>query len=100
MHPNLSNDTVHIQTTEPIEAIEVYDFHTVDYEALVMLNVSATQALLKRIEDLENQNLKKEEQITTLKASNEELKMEQNQIKNRLDKIEAIYMNTKISSQD
>lgn len=32
---------------------EVSDFHTVDYEALSMLNVSATQELLKRIETLE-----------------------------------------------
>lgn len=33
---------------------EVHDFHTVDYEAISMLNVSATQALLKRIEQLES----------------------------------------------
>ncbi|MFC4632726.1 tail fiber domain-containing protein [Dokdonia ponticola] len=32
---------------------QVSDFHTVDYEAISMLNVSATQALLKRIELLE-----------------------------------------------
>ncbi|MEM7085900.1 MAG: tail fiber domain-containing protein [Bacteroidota bacterium] len=34
----------------------VNDFHTVDYEAISMLNVSATQALLKRIEALEKDN--------------------------------------------
>jgi hypothetical protein len=32
---------------------EVNDFHVVDYNAISMLNVSATQALLKRIEELE-----------------------------------------------
>jgi len=32
---------------------EVNDFHTVDYEAISMLNVSATQELLKRIKVLE-----------------------------------------------
>lgn len=32
---------------------EVKDFHVVDYDAIGMLNVSATQALLKRIEELE-----------------------------------------------
>ncbi len=32
---------------------EIDDFHTVDYQAIAMLNVSATQALLKRIEKLE-----------------------------------------------
>ncbi len=35
---------------------QVNDFHTVDYEALSMLNISATQALLKRIEELEAKN--------------------------------------------
>lgn len=35
---------------------QVNDFHTVDYEAISMLNVSATQELLKRIELLEEQN--------------------------------------------
>jgi hypothetical protein len=35
---------------------EVDDFRTVDYQAVSMLNVSATQALLKRIEALEKEN--------------------------------------------
>ena len=35
---------------------EVNDFHTVDYEALSTLNISATQALVKRLNDLEAQN--------------------------------------------
>lgn len=35
---------------------EVNDFHSVDYDAISMLNVSATQELLKRIEVLEKQN--------------------------------------------
>lgn len=35
---------------------EVNDFRTVDYEALTTLNISATQALLKRIEVLEKEN--------------------------------------------
>ena len=35
---------------------EVDDFRTVDYQAISMLNVSATQALLKRIETLEKEN--------------------------------------------
>jgi hypothetical protein len=35
---------------------EVDDFRTVDYQAVSMLNVSATQALLKRIEALEREN--------------------------------------------
>ncbi|MDC0644126.1 hypothetical protein OAP32_00955 [Crocinitomicaceae bacterium] len=50
---------------------EVDDFRTVDYQAISMLNVSATQALLKRIEALEKENksLKKvNEDMNTLKA--------------------------------
>lgn len=41
---------------------QVDDFHTVDYEAISMLNVSATQQLAKEIEQLkiENEQLKKE----------------------------------------
>ncbi|MCJ8289764.1 MAG: tail fiber domain-containing protein [Crocinitomicaceae bacterium] len=43
---------------------EVSDFHTVDYDAISMLNVSATQELLKRLENLEQEviNLKNKEQ--------------------------------------
>jgi type IV secretory pathway TrbF-like protein len=41
---------------------EVSDFHTVDYEALTTLNISATQEILKRLQvlELENQQLKSE----------------------------------------
>lgn len=40
---------------------QVSDFHTVDYEALTALNISATQALLKKVTELEaiNKNLMK-----------------------------------------
>ncbi len=39
---------------------EVNDFHSVDYDAISMLNVSATQELLKRIELLEKQKAQQE----------------------------------------
>ncbi|MDG2153213.1 MAG: hypothetical protein P8K10_04695 [Crocinitomicaceae bacterium] len=45
---------------------EVDDFRTVDYDAISMLNVSATQELLKRISALEDEN-------KTLKENNTEL---------------------------
>ncbi|NEO71551.1 LamG-like jellyroll fold domain-containing protein [Moorena sp. SIO3H5] len=45
---------------------EVDDFHTVDYEAISMLNVSATQELYKRIEGLTEENQKKDLQIQEL----------------------------------
>jgi hypothetical protein len=68
---------------------QVNDFHTVDYEALSTLNISATQELLKRIEQLEQEN-------TTLKASlNEvsELKTEMENIKKMLSKEQALNSN-------
>ena len=45
---------------------QVNDFHTVDYEALTTLNVSATQALLKQIETLQ-------QEVTTLTTQNKEI---------------------------
>jgi hypothetical protein len=45
---------------------EVDDFRTVDYDAISMLNVSATQELFKRVTALENEN-------KTLKENNTEL---------------------------
>ena len=35
---------------------QVEDFRTIDYEAIAMLNVSATQESLKRIRELERKN--------------------------------------------
>ena len=45
---------------------EVDDFHTVDYEAIAMLNVSATQELHKRIEGLTEENQSKDLQLQEL----------------------------------
>jgi wobble nucleotide-excising tRNase len=47
---------------------EVSDFHTVDYEALTTLNISATQALLKKINDLEAKNKKQEAELNNLSS--------------------------------
>jgi hypothetical protein len=48
---------------------EVNDFHTVDYEALSTLNISATQELVKQINDLKTQNASMKVDIETLKAA-------------------------------
>jgi len=56
---------------------QVNDFHTVDYEAISMLNVSATQALLKRIETLEKDNAQIRQDYQGLEA--------------RLETIEALF---------
>lgn len=64
---------------------EVNNFHSVDYEAIAMLNVSATQALLKRIEVLETKN-------STLSKTVSELKKEQQKTEDRLRAIEQLVM--------
>jgi len=52
---------------------EVDDFHTVDYEAISMLNVSATQEQQRRIEALEAENATKQAEIASLRAKVEQL---------------------------
>lgn len=64
---------------------EVHDFHSVDYEAIAMLNVSATQALLKRIEMLETRN-------TNLVQTVSKLEKEQQQTNDRLKVIEQLLL--------
>jgi hypothetical protein len=64
---------------------EVHDFHSVDYEAIAMLNVSATQALLKRIEMLEAKN-------TNLVQTVSKLEKEQQQTNDRLKVIEQLLL--------
>lgn len=53
----VQGDTIKVDSNQEgsvfVYGKQVSDFHTVDYEAIAMLNVSATQALLKRIEVLE-----------------------------------------------
>lgn len=54
---------------------EVNDFHTVDYEALSTLNISATQALVKKINDLEAQNAALKTDVKGMKADIEQIKV-------------------------
>lgn len=58
---------------------EVDDFHTVDYEAISMLNVSATQELAKQLDLLQQENEELKTQLLTETASSNA----------RLDKLEA-----------
>jgi hypothetical protein len=53
---------------------QVTDFRSVDYEAISMLNVSATQALLKKITALESQNNNLKTEMYEVKADIKELK--------------------------
>jgi hypothetical protein len=63
---------------------EVTDFRSVDYEALSMLNISATQALLKQINELKNQN-------ETLKNALEENKNDFKQLKAELKELKTEF---------
>ena len=53
---------------------EVSDFRSVDYEALSTLNMSATQALLKRIEQLESENTHYKNEFKSFRTELEQLK--------------------------
>jgi hypothetical protein len=53
---------------------EVNDFHTVDYEALSTLNISATQELVKQINELKAQNAALKSDNSSMKADIEALK--------------------------
>jgi hypothetical protein len=59
--PTISHDQMGVITVF-VYGRQVTDFHTVDYEAISMLNVSATQELVKEMEQLkkENKSLKAE----------------------------------------
>lgn len=52
---------------------EVSDFRTVDYEAISMLNVSATQQLFKLITELSAENLELKAEVTELKQLGKEV---------------------------
>jgi hypothetical protein len=52
----------------------VDDFKSVDYEAIAMLNVSATQELAKQVEALKKALLEKEKRIGLLETQATELK--------------------------
>ena len=61
---------------------EIHDLLSVDYEAVSMLNVSATQALATHVKALEQEN-------AALKAKNEKLQSQNNSIQSDVDKLKA-----------
>lgn len=71
-----------------IYGTEVSDLRTVDYDALSMLNISATQELAKKIEMLENEN-------EALKKSNMEMQKVQATFEERLQRLESSFVKQK-----
>ncbi|MBP7346387.1 MAG: tail fiber domain-containing protein [Sediminibacterium sp.] len=59
---------------------QVNDFHSVDYEALTTLNISATQALLKRIDELEAKNANLTTQVKEMASLKSDIEMIKSQL--------------------
>lgn len=74
---------------------KVNDFHTVDYDRIFTLNVSATQELARRVEQLEAENAALRQRNEGLQKQNDELRTDVNDIFKRLRDLE-----TKPSSSD
>jgi len=67
----------------------VKDFHTVDYDAVSMLNVSATQELKKEHDDLAAENAKLREQLAAQEASLAKREAAQRATEARFEALEA-----------
>lgn len=67
---------------------KVDDLHTVDYDRIFTLNVSATQELARRVEKLEAENAALLRQNEGLKQQNEGLRSDVNDIFTRLQELE------------
>ncbi|MEM6265468.1 MAG: hypothetical protein AAGI38_23400 [Bacteroidota bacterium] len=72
---------------------EVNDFHTVDYEAISMLNVSATQEQQRRIEELESTVAKLKKEKDKLGALLQQQQIEKASFEARLQALEAAAVN-------
>lgn len=75
---------------------QVNDFHTVDYEALSTLNISATQELLKQIEALKERLNVTEEENAKLKAEVQTL----NEVKSDVEMLKKMMIDAKSSTID
>ena len=67
---------------------QVDDFHTVDYEAIAMLNVSATQAQQRIIEAQQGEIAALKAQIASLQSQNNKLTSQNSAFENRFTQIE------------
>jgi hypothetical protein len=69
---------------------QVDDFHTVDYDALSMLNISATQEIVKQLETLQAKNKEQVDKIADLEQQLDNFKA----LSTRIAKVEAMLHQT------
>ena len=67
---------------------EVADLRFVDYDAIAMLNVSATQALARRQEQTQKQNVALQEKVAGLDKENAALKEKLSSVEARMQALE------------
>lgn len=90
----IDKNTFKIKSETNLDKIFVYgkwvnDFRAVDYDAISMLNVSATQELIRKIEILEKENAALKNSNGQLKAEIETTKKSQSTLEARLGAIES-----------
>lgn len=69
---------------------EVNDFRTLDYDQIFTLNVSATQALIKEVEELKTQLTAQKQVSESLQNENQNLEAELRRINSRIDALAKI----------
>lgn len=67
---------------------KVADFHTVDYNRIFTLNVSATQELARQVEELKKENAALRSELGSMKTENKELKTSTEKFDARLRALE------------
>ncbi len=67
---------------------KVADFHTVDYDRIFTLNVSATQELARQVEELKKENAALRSELGSMKTENRELKTSAEKFDARLRALE------------
>ena len=95
-----SNQLASIETQVFVYGKQVDDFRSVDYDAISMLNVSATQELAKRNAELELEvsklgkiNDQTQPQLSSLHQENDALKAQFDQLMSRVAGLEAASIN-------
>jgi len=110
---SINGNEMKVKMTEAIDAgkydnrlfvygTEINDMLSVDYDAISMLNVSATQELARKVKALEEENacLKAEnERLNSDKANTEDVNMKFNQMKAQVDALQQLMEKNGIRGQ-